>query len=302
MALAFLLTLCACTKVQPTWQEQYDLGVRYLEDGDYEEAIIAFTAAIEIDPKRASAYVGRGGAYVLSGEAEDNLTAARADFEKAIELDETLADAYLGLADVYIRQGDTAAAIDILEQGLAAGAGGGLQERLDSLLQEDQSGTDSEENLTVLHDFPSSGGPHLTVKTRDKRTGSITLSGISLQDSYTTNLSSSAQNIGEYVWTIEMHGDQDPFAVGTSTWADQPGRNEEKRLTEFQHTLWGPYEGYPRLNIGDVTMYYTADSITWSFTVPQEYDFDFAKVDSYYVEITDIRVNNGEISSWSYCP
>lgn len=38
------------------WQEQYDLGVRYLNDGNYEEAIIAFTAAIEIDPKKPQAY------------------------------------------------------------------------------------------------------------------------------------------------------------------------------------------------------------------------------------------------------
>ena len=62
---SFLLSLCACgqstsgqadSAEQLTWQEQYDLGLRYLEDGNYEEAIIAFTAAIEIDPKRVEAY------------------------------------------------------------------------------------------------------------------------------------------------------------------------------------------------------------------------------------------------------
>lgn len=86
-----------------TWQEQYDLGIRYLSEGNYEEAIIAFTAAIEIDPKQALAYVGRGDAYILSGETDSNLVAAQVDYEAAIELDETNADAYLGLADVYIR-------------------------------------------------------------------------------------------------------------------------------------------------------------------------------------------------------
>lgn len=34
-----------------SWQDQYDLGMRYLSEGNYEEAIVAFTAAIEIDPK-----------------------------------------------------------------------------------------------------------------------------------------------------------------------------------------------------------------------------------------------------------
>lgn len=122
----FSLVLSGCAKqtsVQEenapvlSWQEQYDLGLRYLSEGNYEEAIIAFTAAIEIDPKRAPAYAGRGNAYVLSGEAEENLTAARADYEKAIELDEANADAYLGLADVYIRQGDYDMALEILQQG-----------------------------------------------------------------------------------------------------------------------------------------------------------------------------------------
>ena len=106
----FSLVLSGCanqTSVQEentpvlSWQEQYDLGLRYLSEGNYEEAIIAFTAAIEIDPKRAPAYAGRGDAYVLSGETEENLTAAQADYEKAIELDESTIEAYLKLANIY---------------------------------------------------------------------------------------------------------------------------------------------------------------------------------------------------------
>ena len=111
-----LLSSCAQTSTsEPTWQEQYDLGIRYLSEGNYEEAIIAFTAAIEIDPKQALAYVGRGDAYMGSGEAEENLTAALSDYEKAIELNDTLAEAYLGLADVYIRRGDYERAKEILQ-------------------------------------------------------------------------------------------------------------------------------------------------------------------------------------------
>ena len=71
-----------------------------------------------IDPKRAPAYVGRGDAYVKSGGTEENLTAAKADYERAIEFDETSAEAYLGLADMYVRQGDTEKALEILRKGL----------------------------------------------------------------------------------------------------------------------------------------------------------------------------------------
>ena len=110
--------LTACGQSAPTWQEQYDLGVRYLSEGSYEEAVIAFTAAIEIDPKQASAYVGRGDAYVGLGETEENLASAQTDYEAAMELDETLAEAYLGLADVYVRRGEYEKALEILQNGL----------------------------------------------------------------------------------------------------------------------------------------------------------------------------------------
>lgn len=109
-----ILGLCACNH-QLAWQEQFDLGVRYLSEGNYKEAVIAFTAVIEIDLKQARAYVGRGDAYIGLGETEENLAAALADYEQAIELDETSAEAYLGLADVYIRQGDYAKALETLQ-------------------------------------------------------------------------------------------------------------------------------------------------------------------------------------------
>ena len=114
-----VLLLVGCGKSNgSTWQEQYDLGIRYLSEGNYEEAIIAFTAAIEIDSKQAPAYVGRGDAYILSGATEEKLSAAQSDYEKAIELDKTDANAYLGLADVYILLGDYEKAQEILTNAL----------------------------------------------------------------------------------------------------------------------------------------------------------------------------------------
>ena len=82
-----LLSLIACG-AKDAWQEQYDLGMRYLNDGSYEEAVIAFTAAIEIDPKRSEAYLGAAEAYI----AADDIDAAIAILEKgyAATNDDTL--------------------------------------------------------------------------------------------------------------------------------------------------------------------------------------------------------------------
>lgn len=78
-----------------TWQEQYDLGMKYLEDGNYQEAVTAFEAAIEIDPKQAPAY--------------------------------------LGLAEVYIAQNDFDKAAEILQQGIDATGDESLQKRLEEI-------------------------------------------------------------------------------------------------------------------------------------------------------------------------
>ena len=135
LALVSALTLCACgqKKLALSWQEQYDLGVRYLSEGNYEEAIIAFTAAIEIDPKQADAYIGRGDAYIGSSETEENLAAALADYQSVLELDDTRADAYLGMADVYIRQGDYEKAQEILERGFEKTGDQSISDKLEEI-------------------------------------------------------------------------------------------------------------------------------------------------------------------------
>ena len=97
MLSAALLSLAGCGTKQKalSWQEQYDLGVRYLSEGKYEEAVLAFEAAIEIDPKRP--------------------------------------EAYASLADAHLAAGDAAAAKEALDRGFAATGDEGLQGRLEEL-------------------------------------------------------------------------------------------------------------------------------------------------------------------------
>ena len=147
-----------------TWKEQYDLGIRYLEEGDYEQAIVAFTTAIEIDPKQTVVYVGRAQAYIESGETEENLSAALTDYESALALDDMNPDIYLGIADVYIRQGDYENAKEILNQALGKlGENEAISEKLNELENGDikdsdgkthrRRGFDENGNLLWYHDL-----------------------------------------------------------------------------------------------------------------------------------------------------
>ena len=62
MILMLLLTACGPSG---TWNEHYDLGIKYLSDGNYKEAVIEFEAAIKIDDKKPEAYIA--GSQCLCG-------------------------------------------------------------------------------------------------------------------------------------------------------------------------------------------------------------------------------------------
>lgn len=130
-----------------SWQEQYDLGIRLLSEENYEEAIIAFTAAIEIDNKQATAYVGRGQAYLAYKELDDRLNLAKVDFEQALELDDSIVDAWKGLARAYLRMGEYNSAKDTLVQ--AIGVLGELQELSDLVDQVEESRGSTELTQTL---------------------------------------------------------------------------------------------------------------------------------------------------------
>ena len=133
IALLFALLLCGCaqnavpTEHLPSWQEQYDLGMRYLTEGNYEEAILAFTAAIQIDGKRPESFAGRADAYMgKAGELDIHYRSeeiaslygmAESDFLSSLGLDESQYELYEKLADIYIAMGDIDKAIEILQLG-----------------------------------------------------------------------------------------------------------------------------------------------------------------------------------------
>ena len=73
LAAAMLLGAAGCAYAKDDWQEQYDLGMRYLSEGNYEEAVLAFSAAIDIDSNRPEAYMGRAEAYEAIGDHEKAL-------------------------------------------------------------------------------------------------------------------------------------------------------------------------------------------------------------------------------------
>ncbi len=99
------------------WKEHYDLGMKYLEEGNYEEAIVEFTKAIKIDAKQSIVYIGRGRAYEgLGKEAEKkgNLKEAKKQYEKALD-DYEMAESY-GNSEATKRISDVKQKLETIEQ------------------------------------------------------------------------------------------------------------------------------------------------------------------------------------------
>ncbi|MCL2089529.1 MAG: DUF5050 domain-containing protein, partial [Oscillospiraceae bacterium] len=112
LLIVVLLLFAACSKPasQPlTAQDFLDLGEKYLLDLDYEQALVQFLKAIEIDPMNPRGYTGA-------------------------------AEAYVGL-------GDISNAISVLEQGLRATNDRDIESRIQELhdIQEDSQNSSSQE-------------------------------------------------------------------------------------------------------------------------------------------------------------
>ena len=116
VCLCLLLILTACQK-QPTWQEQYDLGMHYLTESNYEEAILAFTAAIEIEPNNADAYFKLTDVYMAINQPEE----ASKILVQCYQVTETLEQA-ISLCDIgiyYFEKMDYEKAIQVFEVTIA---------------------------------------------------------------------------------------------------------------------------------------------------------------------------------------
>lgn len=113
-----LLIFSGCSKSRSPYEIQGGLGSEYMHAGEYEKAIEAFTAAIELEPEEAKTYISRAEAYCALGEIEGNLSLALADYEKALSMcdgDLDVMFTQLNIAEVRIRMGDNEKALEIMQ-------------------------------------------------------------------------------------------------------------------------------------------------------------------------------------------
>ena len=78
--------------------KELDLGNKFLSEGKYEEAILAFENVIEIDPKNIEARMSLADTYIKTGELEK----AQTRLQEVVDIKADYIDGYLKLADVKV--------------------------------------------------------------------------------------------------------------------------------------------------------------------------------------------------------
>lgn len=244
LLLTVIAGICVRSINSSPYERQLALGYKYFEEGNYEEAILAFNKAIEIAPKKY--------------------------------------EAYLALSDTYVAMGDFESARKILEQGIEATGSKKLKDALSKLSSDKVIEQEFDFETEVVANNLNVDAENLKVNVKDGRTATITVSGIDVKDTYITNLSTTKKDDSECFWRVEMYGNEKAYSVSTAWWAFEPGLNEEKAVSNMQHSVWY-FDGNSWPMIGDAAMTYTSNSITWTFSIPDEYPFDFSKVTRYEV-------------------
>lgn len=102
-----------------------DKGNRHLAQGQFDEAIAAYTRVIELDPEYAIAYSNRGEAYYSIGEYDE----AIADYTKAIKRDSEFWLAYYRRGLAYESKGEYEKAASDYEKVIEMATGPGLVEK-----------------------------------------------------------------------------------------------------------------------------------------------------------------------------
>ena len=78
---AVFIKLLRQKRMESQYMEQLELGNRYLTEQNYEEAVMAFSRVIEIDPKQAEGYLKLAEAYSGFGQYDKAATVLKQGFE-----------------------------------------------------------------------------------------------------------------------------------------------------------------------------------------------------------------------------
>mgnify|MGYP001033389184 CR=1 FL=1 len=105
-------------ELKDDWEISYFYrGVAHQAMQKFDDAILDYTKALQINPKMADAYNNRAEIMLSRKDIENpDINKIIADFEKALELDDKFINALFGMAAAYKKLGDYHKSLEYLER------------------------------------------------------------------------------------------------------------------------------------------------------------------------------------------
>lgn len=134
----FVLTACQSVTaiISDPYKEQINLGYKFIEEGNYEEAILAFNKAIEINIKRDEAYLGLAETYAERGD-ENTVNDVNDILAEGYRQSNSknIISQYIKLADKLIQYGMSEWANLLLQLGYEVTGNEQIKNKIDELIE-----------------------------------------------------------------------------------------------------------------------------------------------------------------------
>ncbi|MBQ3517627.1 MAG: hypothetical protein IJA29_10435 [Lachnospiraceae bacterium] len=270
-------------------QQKLELGHKYLDELDYEQALASYMGVLDIEPRSVDAYMGVINKYISMGDLENALLFAQEGysntqdevFSQKMEEINALKDAALQLEEQSRQENE--------ETGSQFQEINGVREEI-----YDTFHTVVGENEIMVE----AENLHVTI---NRATGEIvaTVSGLSLQDSYHVNRTGTPKSYVEYEWEIYLSDGVNHYSMGTCYSVEEENKDNTILLTDMEHRIvCGNVERLdlePSVEMGKMT--HTGDSMTWKFVLPEGNSINFEDIricqvhilNSYEFELSESR-------------
>ncbi|MEA4924007.1 MAG: tetratricopeptide repeat protein [Syntrophomonadaceae bacterium] len=128
-----------------------ELAIKYLNENDYEKAILAFNEAIQIDPRNVEARAGLAQAYIGIGDFEK----AEEAVTNAMNTGTLSPEQYQKLIEAYIKQGWYEEAEKLLARAKAQYNGNELLKQIEQLLVQEKAAAEAARQQTAAEPVPA---------------------------------------------------------------------------------------------------------------------------------------------------
>ncbi len=259
-------------------QQKLELGHKYLDELDYEQALASYMGVLDIEPRSVDAYMGVINTYISMGDLENALLFAQVGysntqdevFSQKMEEINALKDAALQLEEQSRQEN--------METGSQFQEINGVQEEIYDTFQTVDDANEIKveaENLYVAI---------------NRVTGEIvaTAYGLSLQDSYHVNRTGNTMGSWEYGWEFYISDGINCYSMSTHYYVEEENKDNTILLTDMRKDIicWDT-EMTSGSTIGTGKMTYSGDSMTWTFVLPEGYSLNYEDIRMYRVRILD---------------